>query len=385
MKKSFKKSLTKFSINKAMKILLIGNYRVFNSRSMHLSANLIKKILINSKHKVNIIEPKVIFNKIPFKSKYIKKWLSYIDKFIIFPLTLNSKTKGYDITHICDHANAFYYFFISSKKISITCNDLINIKLAFSDSSKNKISFFGKLYQKIILHCLKKIKNITCISEKTKTDLTKFINQKHSNIKTIYLSLNESYYKMKLTIAKKEIKQFKVPDFFFLHVGADIFYKNKIGLLKIFYHLQKKIKFKNYKLIMIGDELSDELSEFIEQNNLNKSVINISNEISAKKLCAFYSMADSLIFPSIQEGFGWPIIEAQACGCPVFTTNKPPMNIIGGKGATYINPSNPIKAAETIHMNMPYSIKKVNYSINNVRNYSIEKMRLEYNNFFQSL
>ena len=201
MKKSFKKSLTKFSINKAMKILLIGNYRVFNSRSMHLSANLIKKILINSKHKVNIIEPKVIFNKIPFKSKYIKKWLSYIDKFIIFPLTLNSKTKGYDITHICDHANAFYYFFISSKKLSITCNDLINIKLAFSDSSKNKISFFGKLYQKIILHCLKKIKNITCISEKTKTDLTKFINQKHSNIKTIYLSLNESYYKMKLTIA----------------------------------------------------------------------------------------------------------------------------------------------------------------------------------------
>ena len=102
MKKFFKKSLIKFLKNRNMKILLIGNYRVFNSRSMHLSAKLIKKILINSKHKVHIIEPKVIFNKIPFKSKYIKKWLSYIDKFIIFPLTLHSKIKGYDIIHICE-------------------------------------------------------------------------------------------------------------------------------------------------------------------------------------------------------------------------------------------------------------------------------------------
>ena len=51
------------------------------------------------------------------------------------------------------------------------------------------------------------------------------------------MSLNENYYKMNLSMAKKETKKIKVPDFFFLHVGADIFYKNKIGLLKIFYHL----------------------------------------------------------------------------------------------------------------------------------------------------
>ena len=54
------------------------------------------------------------------------------------------------------------------------------------------------------------------------------------------MSLNENYYKMNLSMAKKETKKIKVPDFFFLHVGADIFYKNKIGLLKIFYNLRKK-------------------------------------------------------------------------------------------------------------------------------------------------
>ena len=47
-------------------------------------------------------------------------------------------------------------------------------------------------------------------------------------------------------------------------------------------------------------------------------------------------MARAFIFPSLAEGFGWPIIEAQACGCPVITTDAAPMNEIGGTAATYI-------------------------------------------------
>ena len=368
-----------------MKILLIRNYRMFNSRSMNLTEKLIKKILVNSGYKVHIIEPKIILNRIPIKSKFVKKWFSYIDKFLIFPFTLSVKSQRYDIVHICDHANAFYYYFANKKKISITCHDLINIKLAFLKKNKKKLFFFGKLYQKIILHCLKKIKNIVCVSEKTKKDLSKFINNKEANINVIHMSLNNKYYKMNLNTAKKEIKEFKIPNNFFLHVGANFFYKNKIGLLKIFFQLQKKNKFKNYKLVMIGDKLSDELIQFIEQNNLQNLIINISKEISVKKLCAFYSSADSLIFPSLQEGFGWPIIEAQACGCPVFTTNQAPMNIVGGKGSTYINPNYPIKTAEIIYKNTPYPNNKINYNLDNVKNYSFKKIKFKYNNFFKNL
>jgi glycosyltransferase involved in cell wall biosynthesis len=44
----------------------------------------------------------------------------------------------------------------------------------------------------------------------------------------------------------------------------------------------------------------------------------------------------ALVFPSLAEGFGWPIIEAQASGCPVITTNEPPMNEVGGHAARYL-------------------------------------------------
>jgi glycosyltransferase involved in cell wall biosynthesis len=53
-----------------------------------------------------------------------------------------------------------------------------------------------------------------------------------------------------------------------------------------------------------------------------------------------------MIFPSYSEGFGWPIIEAQACGAPVITSNKAPMMTeVGGNAALYADPDDPISFA----------------------------------------
>ena len=51
---------------------------------------------------------------------------------------------------------------------------------------------------------------------------------------------------------------------------------------------------------------------------------------------ALYSLADALLFPSLAEGFGWPIAEGLACGCPVITTGEAPMNEVGGPHAYYL-------------------------------------------------
>ena len=59
-------------------------------------------------------------------------------------------------------------------------------------------------------------------------------------------------------------------------------------------------------------------------------------DIDNQALQAAYSLAPIFIFPSLAEGFGWPIIEAQACACLVITTDAPPMNEIGGDSCFYI-------------------------------------------------
>jgi glycosyltransferase involved in cell wall biosynthesis len=87
-----------------------------------------------------------------------------------------------------------------------------------------------------------------------------------------------------------------------------------------------------------------------------------------------YSHAAGLIFPSLQEGFGWPILEAQACGCPVFTSNRAPMTEVGGDAAVYFDPTNPQAAAQVIAaaMNRRNEIKML--GLRNVSRFSAEAM-----------
>ena len=75
-------------------------------------------------------------------------------------------------------------------------------------------------------------------------------------------------------------------------------------------------------------------------NGLRDRVIELTN-ITNEDLRALYSKATALLFPSLREGFGWPIIEAQACGCPVFTSDRVPMTEVGGDAAIYLDPTDP--------------------------------------------
>jgi glycosyltransferase involved in cell wall biosynthesis len=71
------------------------------------------------------------------------------------------------------------------------------------------------------------------------------------------------------------------------------------------------------------------------------------------ELEALYSLAAGLVFPSLAEGFGWPVAEAQACGCPVFTSDRAPLPEVGGDAAVYFDPSDSAAAAELIALAWP--------------------------------
>jgi len=83
---------------------------------------------------------------------------------------------------------------------------------------------------------------------------------------------------------------------------------------------------------MAGKPPTEAMRRMVEEGRLVESVI-FPGAVSDDELCAFYSLAEALIFPSLREGFGWPLIEAQACGCPVVTTDLAPMNQVAGPAA----------------------------------------------------
>jgi hypothetical protein len=133
---------------------------------------------------------------------------------------------------------------------------------------------------------------------------------------------------------------------FIFHVGNNNWYKNRLGVLRI-YKALTGIMPDAPPLIMAGKRFFPDMTAFVESAGLAGRVFSLV-DVSNEDLRALYSAASLLLFPSLAEGFGWPIIEAQACGCRVVTSGRAPMTEVGGDAAIYVDPEKETEAAETV-------------------------------------
>jgi len=166
--------------------------------------------------------------------------------------------------------------------------------------------------------------------------------------------LNYPYSPMAATAVQERLEALGISKDlpFILHVGANHWYKNRLGVLSIFYYLRQKLVNPELYLVMAGQPWTPEMRQFVSTHDLKEKVFELSG-VDNEDLRSLYSSATALLFPSWQEGFGWPIIEAQACGCPVFTSNRAPMTEVGGTAAIYIDPDDPAAGAAAIADRLP--------------------------------
>ena len=103
-----------------------------------------------------------------------------------------------------------------------------------------------------------------------------------------------------------------------------------------------------YSVTFAGQPLSRDLVTFISIHGLTNRVHSIV-EPSHDLLNHLYCKAHALLFPSICEGFGWPIIEAQACGCPVIASNTTSIPEVAGEAALYADPYDVVTFSRHVH------------------------------------
>src|SRR5437660_2834276 len=121
---------------------------------------------------------------------------------------------------------------------------------------------------------------------------------------------------------------------FVLHVGSNLRRKNRDGALRIFASCKGKW---NARLVFVGDLLSPELLSLAESLGISDRVTQVP-DASDESLEALYNRAIALLYPSRFEGFGWPVIEAQACGCPVVCSNAGPLPEVAGDAGLFHDP-----------------------------------------------
>jgi len=322
-----------------MKVLLLGNYPYLRSQSMDRFAGVLYEGLRATGHLVRLMKPQPFFGRIFPSATGFGKWLGYLDRFILFSLILKQAADWADVVHICDQANAVYIPWLNRKPHVVTCHDMIAIRSAFNEIAEHKTGATGKVYQRWIIAELKKARHVACVSKTTYDDVLRLTRIETGRVSVVKNGLNYPYRHMSEKLSLHHLEQIGIADAvpFLLHVGSNDWYKNKEGLLRIFCQLIRLAAGKKWHLVVAGQGLTDELRILARKIGISDRIREAPN-VTNEQLCALYSCADGLIFPSIAEGFGWPIIEAQACGCPVLASNRRPMTEAGGDGAVYFDP-----------------------------------------------
>ncbi|MDX2272966.1 MAG: glycosyltransferase family 1 protein [Cyanobacteriota bacterium] len=315
-----------------MKILLVGNYLPDAQESMQRFTHMLEEGLREKGYEVVVIRPQVYLGGIQWVVPNARKWLGYIDKYILFDSSLKEQVKLADLIHVIDHSNAIYNGYFRSKPSLLTCNDLLAIRSAFNEFPENKIGLTGRLLQHWILQGINQSQWVACISENTQRDLLRISQLPLEKTCVIHMGLNYNY--QVIVEAKKLLSQ--VVDTnncpFVLHVGGNQWYKNRMGVLSIFYRLTQQYPDLPIKLVMVGKPFTLSMNQYIFDKQIQSRVVSLVS-INNQQLEILYNCTEALLFPSRMEGFGWPIIEAQACGCPVVCSSQEPLPEVAGDAA----------------------------------------------------
>lgn len=172
---------------------------------------------------------------------------------------------------------------------------------------------------------LKTASKIIAVSKATKDDLVKKVGLDPEKIEVVYEGYDREKFKIDTQVDSL------IP--YFLFVGTIQPRKNLERIIRAF----AKIKDKNLVIAGLKGWLSDEIYKLPKKLGI-ESRVKFLGYVPDEKLPALYSGAEAFLFPSLFEGFGLPILEAQACGCPVITSNISSMPEIAGKGAVYVDP-----------------------------------------------
>ncbi|QSA98582.1 glycosyltransferase family 1 protein [Methylococcus sp. EFPC2] len=334
-----------------MKILLIGNHPHdhSNSLSMGLFADCLHRGLLEQGHEVRLVRPRGRMWRTGRSGGWQGKWAKYVDQFILAQPELRRHETWADVVHVCDHSNAPFLSYLQGKPSVVTCHDTIGLKRALGHYREEKAGLLGRVLQAWTARNLRKASRIACVSNTVERELTSLLPLDPGRLSTVYNGLNQPYHPMGAAETEDTLRDLGIaPDLpLVLHVGSDEWKKNRRAVAEIFAELRRMDHPLAGQLVFVGAPLEEPLRRYLQQAGLQDAVSH-RHHLSGSQLCALYSRAGLFLFPSLYEGFGWPIIEAQACGALVATSDRDPMREVAGAGAILIDPQDPVAAAERI-------------------------------------
>jgi glycosyltransferase involved in cell wall biosynthesis len=206
-------------------------------------------------------------------------------------------------------------------------------------------SWRKRIWQNLLMNTKKEARSadkIIAVSESTRQDLVDLYKISPEKIKVIYSGVGEEFIKMSDVECRMSnvAQKYHLPKRYILYFGTIEPRKNIIGLIKAFELLKEKNKdFRNIYLVIAGGKgwLFKDIFAAAEKSKYAKQII-FTGFVSPEDKVYLYNLAELFVYPSFFEGFGFPPLEAMACGVPTITSNTSSLPEIAGEAALMIDP-----------------------------------------------
>jgi glycosyltransferase involved in cell wall biosynthesis len=241
------------------------------------------------------------------------------------------------------HATNYYLPPVASAKRIATFYDLAFLRVPELCSPK----IVGP-FSRNVARFAREADAILVCSECTKQDVVELLDVAPSKVTVAYGAVEEGFTPVAREEASQALKhRYGIDSPFVLFVSTIEPRKNIPGLIAAFAHVAHDFP---HKLLLVGGAgwNSEGLDALISQHGLTDRVLRLGYVADRSDLPLFYSAADVFVFPSFYEGFGLPVLEAMACGCPVVTSNRTSLPEVGGAAAAYADPDHEDTFAEVL-------------------------------------
>jgi glycosyltransferase involved in cell wall biosynthesis len=319
-------------------IILLGNYAPARQPSMLRFAEMLRDGWHRRGRPVFLLQPD------PWAGAHAPagtlKWAGYVDYYLRFPprILRQAALAGWNpgqptVFHICDHSNSPYLRGLRGRHVALTCHDLLAVRGARGEPTYCHASRLGKVLQEIILRYLGRVPAVACDSSATRADFVRLTGRSHDpRVVVIPLALNAPFAPLDSAAAAARLARFpgllEAP--YVLHVGSGLERKNRAGVLRALALARRRWA---GRAVFAGAPLTPAELTIARAFSLTKDCIVEIPDPTNDELSALYSRAHALVYPSYAEGYGWPVLEAQACGCPVTCSNATSLPEVAGSGA----------------------------------------------------
>jgi len=260
-------------------------------------------------------------------------------RYYFYPWRVKREAKRVDLVHVLDHSYAHMIEKAGRRPVVVTVHDLMPVVVLRSPTDGWREGVRNRFLRQA-LKALRQADAYIVGTQWLKAELATWLGN-DKNIFVVPFGVDRAFFGESTVSGARERwrRDWRIPEdaFVVLHVGSTVDRKNVPLVIQTVARLRQQT---DAYLLQVGGRFSDEQEHLIDRLDLRRAVRSVSSA-DETALRRAYRAADVLLFPSLYEGFGFPVLEAFASGLPVVTSGAGGLKEVAGGAAVVVEGRDP--------------------------------------------